>query len=220
MDAFFYPVCKKFCSFPELCKDIKAQQIKLNRDNILIWFGHGQIFRFGLMSVTMELQRLLSSIWARRKEAIVFISTLIPTPPRVSFTAPAIIKFNEQLVSNVTKWANARKRIRVIQAHQVFISQVQKLDERNGLFIETLEFHQDTHKDFNVNRLSPSGWFKLRKFWLKEMARLMGEMDWALPGIQQESSDDSSEDSLEAPHQCWRSPVTVLDEDVCDRDSN
>ena len=61
-DAFFYPVCRKYSSFPELCNEIKQEQTQINRDVILLWFGHRQIFRFGMASVTIELKKLLSAI--------------------------------------------------------------------------------------------------------------------------------------------------------------
>ena len=147
-DVFFYPVCKRFSSFQELCEDIKAGNININKDTILIWFGHGQIFRFGARSISIELKKLLAAIWARNKEAIIFISTLVPTPPRISFTAPSMIKFNKQLKQLVEGWKDSGKRVRILDAQQVFTTQITKLDERTGYVVETLEFNEKTQKDF------------------------------------------------------------------------
>ena len=142
-----------------------------------------------------------------------FVSTLIPTPPRITLTVPAMIKFNEHLTQVINRWAEDRQRIRIIQGHQVFVNQVHKLDESTGLFVETLEFHAEIRKDFTVNRLSVTGWFKLWKFWLQEVRALIAETDWALPNkvSKSEEEDSSGMEELAGPHHCWKSPTTVLD---------
>ena len=194
-DVFFYPVCKKYYCFQDLCKEIAHGNLPLQVDRIIIWFGNSQIYRLTHAQVREEVKKLLTTIWAKKPQAFIMFSTLIPTPDQAQVTAAAILKFNEALCQEIQGWKDSHWNVDVVPSHLLFVTEVGYLDECTGNFVETITFNQGAQADFVKSRLTISGWFKLRKCWLQELQQVQ----------------NNYERDLQVPYCMWKSPTPVID---------
>ena len=208
-DAFFYPVHKNYSCFQELCEFIKNSTIIINSDVIIIWFGNGELFRLFGKNMEVVIQRLLASIWVKKPECQIFISTLFPEPNRCEFTSPAIMKFNEEISQLVNSWRQAGHAVALLESHLVFVTQRSWLNEKTGIFTETFTFNEP-HRiatDFSKGRITTSEWFKLRKFWWEEL------LNYKFLAASLEFQD------LRVHHRLWKSPTPVIElDESLDRD--
>ena len=211
-DVFCYPVHRNLCSFPELCREIVDGTIKWHGDQLIIYFGHGQVFRLTANLIKHHFQQLVETIWQKDRDVHIFISTLPPPPTNARVNYAAYMKFNTALESVVVEWMQQQKAVTLLPSHLCFVKPQHILDEKTGLLVDTyVEVEPGVH--FQGNRLNIVGWFKLRNFWLQELRMLPTvsyvTRDWRevqLEIIRQRQQ----EVALQFPTQEWPSPTSVI----------